>query len=495
VISFECDDCRTKLRVDVKHAGKRVKCSQCSSIVNIPNKPSARLVFCICAGCKANFNSSDSDRAKTIECPKCQKPVAVPGKDQITSDNTTVRFTCGKCSKAYCVPAKYAGKKFPCVKCKTACSISKLPEPEEEAGPIDTNSFDWDNVDDRSAGPSVPKTDKKEESQEQTDPTDDSFHDPLAFNANEHLNKKQDVSEKASTKKLLIIGGCVAGFYIMILLGFLLVMAQTPPDKSRDAMFFSSHLVHLANQGTLGMPLDISKTMNMDTNFVEVMDHIENGLPEKDLQVIGALAIGKIIKKEPTIEYTTDAFGALGYIVKCKIKSGFGIEREAFVAIVESRDSFRYIQIIVNDTSGNQLASTGDKTIDELKEELDAIAWRYSWLSTSGLAYLFLVTTSVWLVNVISYWRVLEMAGQPGWAVLIPVYQFVALAKAGDKNALIGVALALTWFIPIIGLALLLYITIGVAKTYNRGIPFGVGMGLLPAIFFPVLAFSENTFN
>jgi hypothetical protein len=491
VISFECDDCRTKLRVDVTHAGKRVKCSQCNSIVNIPNKTSAPPVFCICAGCKANFNASESDSAKTAKCPKCLKPVAVPGKDQITSDDTTVRFTCGKCGKAYCVPAKYAGKKFPCVKCKTACSIPKLPEPIEEAGPIDTNSFDWDNAENLTEGSSVARTDKKEQSQEE----DKNLHDPLGFNADEHLKKKQSVPEKASTKKLLIIGGCVAGFYIMILLGFLLVMAQTPPDKSRDAIFFSSHLVHEANQGTLGMPIDISKMMNMNTNIVEVVDHIENGLPEKDLQVIGALAIGRIVKKEITIEYTTDAFGALGYIVKCKIESEFGIEREAFVAIVESRDSFRYIQIIVNDTSGNQLASTGEKTIDELKAELDAIAGAYSWVSVGGLAYLFLVMTLVWLVNVISYWRVLEMAGQPGWAVLIPIYQFVALAKAGDKNALIGVALALTWFIPIVGVALLLYITIGVAKTYNRGIPFGVGLGFLPAIFFPVLAFSENSFN
>ena len=501
MISFKCDNCQTPLRVDVKHAGKRVRCSKCSGITNIPHKTSAPPVFCICAGCKANFNASDSLTAKTVQCPKCQAQVTLPAKDQITSDDTTVRFTCKQCNMAYCVPAKYAGKKFPCVSCKTACSIPKLPEPEpeEELALMDADSFDWDSVDDFATGTDNQTLDKNDQSQEDSDSTDETFHDPFAFNASAHAKKKQGIPKMASTKKMLIIGGCVVGFYIVLLSGFIFFIGQTPPDKSTEAMQFSRNLIREINRGVLGMPTDIVKVMNMDTNFAKVAEFIDKGMPEEDLQVIAALDIGRITNIEPTIEHAAPAFGTSGFIIKSKVESEEGIERQVIVTAVEYANNFNHLQISVNDSSGYQLASTGEQTIEQLKVELDLTAATYSWLSPGLLKYGVLVIVIVLLLNVISWWRVLDMAGQPGWAALIPIYQSVALARAGDRSTMIGVGCALAGGIPLVGglvsAALFIYITLGVAKTYNRSIPFGVGLGFLPLVFFPVLAFSENTFN
>jgi hypothetical protein len=100
------------------------------------------------------------------------------------------------------------------------------------------------------------------------------------------------------------------------------------------------------------------------------------------------------------------------------------------------------------------------------------------------------------IVQIVSLWIVYEKAGEPGWAILIPFYNMWVLAEIGNMPGWLGLATFSCGFIPFVGplggLVLSLVISIGVAKAFNRGAGFGVGLALLPIVFYPILAFTSD---
>lgn len=80
-------------------------------------------------------------------------------------------------------------------------------------------------------------------------------------------------------------------------------------------------------------------------------------------------------------------------------------------------------------------------------------------------------------------WKTFEKAGQPGWACLIPFYNYYIMAKiGGEKN---------WWFIfiPILNIYIIFVILIALAKSFGKDTLFGIGLVFLGFIFFPVLGF------
>ncbi len=134
MIRFQCPHCRTALQADEELAGRSLTCSHCRQKLRVPGKPTgpAGRVVCVCAGCKATFAAASKPQPHRVQCPKCGTRMRVPGADQVTADGETLRFTCEQCGQVYCVLAKYAGKKFGCLVCKSPCRIPQLPEPEPE---------------------------------------------------------------------------------------------------------------------------------------------------------------------------------------------------------------------------------------------------------------------------------------------------------------------------------------------------------------------------
>ncbi len=93
-------------------------------------------------------------------------------------------------------------------------------------------------------------------------------------------------------------------------------------------------------------------------------------------------------------------------------------------------------------------------------------------------------------------WNVFQKAGEPGWAVLIPIHNMWVLAEVGNKPGWLGLLLFFSGFIPyvgpLVGLVLSFVISIGVARAFNRGAGFGVGLALVPIVFYPILAFASD---
>ena len=88
-------------------------------------------------------------------------------------------------------------------------------------------------------------------------------------------------------------------------------------------------------------------------------------------------------------------------------------------------------------------------------------------------------------------WKVFSKAGQPGWAIFVPIYNFVCLARIAGRP---GWWAALCC-IPYLGLIPMAIMTWGVAKNFGKGSGFAVGLVLAGPIFYPILGFGSAQYN
>ncbi|MCP9753110.1 DUF5684 domain-containing protein [Ferruginibacter sp. HRS2-29] len=84
-----------------------------------------------------------------------------------------------------------------------------------------------------------------------------------------------------------------------------------------------------------------------------------------------------------------------------------------------------------------------------------------------------------------SIWKTFEKAGEPGWAAIVPIYNFYVMCKiSGTKN---------WWliFIPFANIYIAIVSYIALAKSFGKDTGFGIGLFLLGFIFFPMLGFGD----
>jgi hypothetical protein len=114
-----------------------------------------------------------------------------------------------------------------------------------------------------------------------------------------------------------------------------------------------------------------------------------------------------------------------------------------------------------------------------------------------GLAKtMFVVLIILAVVTTISEAIVFSKADEPAIAAFVPFYRYWVLARVGDRPGALGLATCFVSAIPYVGwliaVGLFIYICIGIAAAFGRGILFGLGLCFLPFIFYPILAFSQK---
>lgn len=87
-------------------------------------------------------------------------------------------------------------------------------------------------------------------------------------------------------------------------------------------------------------------------------------------------------------------------------------------------------------------------------------------------------------------WKVFAKAGEPGWAALIPIFNFVILLKIAGKP----IWWILLMFIPLVNFIIAIVIAISVAERFGRSAGFGIGLALLGFVFYPILGFGDSKF-
>jgi len=98
---------------------------------------------------------------------------------------------------------------------------------------------------------------------------------------------------------------------------------------------------------------------------------------------------------------------------------------------------------------------------------------------------------AIFLLIIISMWKIFTKAGKPGWAAIIPIYNCIVLLEIVGKP-LWWIILLLIPFINII---------IAIMVTHQLSLSFGQGVGMtllllfLPFVGYPMLAFGSAQYT
>ena len=88
---------------------------------------------------------------------------------------------------------------------------------------------------------------------------------------------------------------------------------------------------------------------------------------------------------------------------------------------------------------------------------------------------------------IIATWKIFTKAGQPGWACIIPFYNYYILTVIAGKPVLWFVLL----LVPFVNFIVIILLCIALAERFGKSAGFGIGLAFLGIIFAPILAFSD----
>lgn len=112
-----------------------------------------------------------------------------------------------------------------------------------------------------------------------------------------------------------------------------------------------------------------------------------------------------------------------------------------------------------------------------------------------------LIGIVVYVVMVISLWKIFEKAGVEGWKAIIPIYNNWVMAEIAGKPgwwALVslGGIIPLVGFIAsIAGLVLFILISIELVKKFGKDTGFALLLIFLPVIGYPILGFGDAKYQ
>lgn len=101
-------------------------------------------------------------------------------------------------------------------------------------------------------------------------------------------------------------------------------------------------------------------------------------------------------------------------------------------------------------------------------------------------AFIF-VFFGIWLIAIISQWKIYSKAGKPGWAAIIPIYNIIVLLEIVNKPVWWIILL----FIPLVNIVIVFMLIHELSVAFGQGIGMTLLLIFLPFIGYPVLAFGS----
>jgi len=97
----------------------------------------------------------------------------------------------------------------------------------------------------------------------------------------------------------------------------------------------------------------------------------------------------------------------------------------------------------------------------------------------------------VTVIEIVGAWFMFEKAGEPGWAAIIPIYNYLIAIKIAGKPWWY----ILLMLIPVVNLVFYIITLDGLSKSFGKGTGFTVGLFFFRFIFIPVLGFGNAVYS
>lgn len=106
-----------------------------------------------------------------------------------------------------------------------------------------------------------------------------------------------------------------------------------------------------------------------------------------------------------------------------------------------------------------------------------------------------LIVWSIYLVIIVVYlaamWKIFTKAGKPGWAAIVPLYNFIIMLEIIGRPVW-WIAL---FFVPVANIVISLIVAIDLAKVFGKSTVFGVvGLWLFSFVGYLMLAFGKDKY-
>ena len=463
-----------------------------------------------CSNCNHTIGAPEKYAGKRVRCPKCKVPTCVPEPIEKTGAQKQglIKFRCPNCNQKIGVTPDYAGKHVRCAKCRNPLRVPQVSgqsgrstvkdetavlKSGQEQRPTDEGVWgDMGSLDElllaETPAPSIER--QVEQRPVEYGAGESEFSEYTGKLSEPGSLAEGGVREGVPKKRrsvIFIVAGCVLGLLLVgTVLWYLLADSGTRGSKVkiREAQGFAEQYIDLLEDGEIdrareflspGLATDVQK------------DEIERFAKQLNKSEIVGLECGvKNFKEHPEGNQFY-----LCYTVRYENEN-----QRIAVSILEIDEELKIDGIAIKEPFGVTI-SIGLRSFEELEGIAFAAAFeKFRSIFTKFFCGFLVVVFAIGLLQVVAMWVVFDKAGQPGWAVLVPIYNMWVLAEVGDKPGWWGLLMCFCGFIPfigpIVGFVLSVVILIGVARAFGRGVGFGIGLSLVPFVFYPILAFSSD---
>lgn len=103
------------------------------------------------------------------------------------------------------------------------------------------------------------------------------------------------------------------------------------------------------------------------------------------------------------------------------------------------------------------------------------------------ILFLFAFVLGIVIFIIAAKWKMFEKAGQPGWAAIVPIYNYYIMTKIAGKPGYWTLLL----LIPFFNLIFMIWLYNMISKSFGKDEGFTVGLVLLGIVFWPILGFGS----
>jgi hypothetical protein len=474
-----------------------------------------------CENCGYAKEVSEKYSGKEGRCPKCKAKVRVPSAagGAGLSAKTIIKFYCPSCHKKIGLGPEYAGKQVRCAACRNPLIVPGGSKPSGGPGRRDDVSVlraghespnkgeeKWGDMEEvvelRMVEESAPSIDveqpfKLKEVEDETVDRSATAADMAAKGVRSRSGgkeKKVKTGVSNNIRAIIIVAVVCGAILFEVIAGaswiadYVSKINEMGQEYSHVQKFAKDCILMLSEGNTSGAEELFSDELYNSSQSGELEEF--SGKVSKATTSRLQLMVSKVHKKPDGREFV------MSYMIKqdgetFSEQDGLNI----FVCVWEIDGGLMIDELAVIDISG-ETTSIGHSNHDKMVSRLVRSDEEPGDIKSKMPLYFLGVMAGLMLFVVVSMYVVFSKAGQPGWAIFVPFYNSWVYAEVGDRPGWMGLLMNISSAIPyigwVVGLVLSVYISIGVAAAFDRGILFGAGLAFLPFIFFPILAFASD---